>query len=251
MTDPDHPLELSPETIAEMVDQATDRIAAYLEELPDQPASDTGGFFALTERGGARLAGLERCDSVALDPHKGLFLPYGTGAIVLRDGAALSRTYAADADYIPDPDEPSQVVDFAGLGPELSRDVRGLRVWLPLKMHGIEPFRAQLDEKLDLAERAADHLRRLDDIHLVAEPQLSTLAFRVEPDGAAEVEPAELDDLNRRILQAVNDRGRVHLSGTRLDGRFTLRISVLSFRTHAEHLDRALEDVEAAITREP
>ena len=203
-----------------------------------------GGFFALTDDGSDRLAGLDRCDSITLDPHKGLFLPYGTGALLVRDGRALARAHAVSADYIPDWEPDSGLVDFSQLGPELSRDFRGLRVWLPLKMHGIEPFRAELEEKLELAEWAADRLRDLEYVRVVAEPQLSTLAFRVEPPG---VEGEALDDLNRAVLEAINRRGRVHLSGTTLDDRFTIRISVLSFRTHRQHLEHCVEDVRAAV----
>lgn len=203
-----------------------------------------GGFFALTGEAERTLAGLDRCDSITLDPHKGLFLPFGTGALLVRDGATLARAHAVDADYIPDRDPDSGIPDFSRLGPELSRDFRGLRVWLPLKMHGVEPFRAALEEKLRLARWAAAELRDMEDVTVVAEPQLSTLAFRVEPPG---VEGGALDDLNRAVLEGVNRRARVHLSGTTLDGRFALRISVLSFRTHRDTVERCLEDLAAAI----
>ncbi|WP_423744646.1 aminotransferase class I/II-fold pyridoxal phosphate-dependent enzyme (plasmid) [Haladaptatus sp. SPP-AMP-3] len=204
-----------------------------------------GGFFALTETGKTQLAGLDRCDSITVDPHKGLFLPYGTGALLMRDGGALARAHAVEADYIPDWDPDSGTVDFSQLGPELSRDFRGLRVWLPLKLHGVDPFRAALAEKMELAERATDCLRDLEPVEIVAEPQLSTLAFRVEPSG---VEGDALDELNERVLEKVNARGRVHLSGTTLDGRFSVRICVLSFRVHRENVADCLEDIEAAVS---
>ena len=203
-----------------------------------------GGFFALTEEGSQRLAGLDRCDSITVDPHKGLFLPYGTGALLVRDGQSLARAHAVEADYIPDWDPESGLVDFSQLSPELTRDFRGLRIWLPLKMHGIEPFRDELEEKLELARWAADCLREIEYVEVVAEPQLSTLAFRVDPPG---VEGEDADELNRAVLEAVNGRGRVHLSGTTLEDRFTIRISILSFRTHREHVAHCLEDVEAAV----
>lgn len=203
-----------------------------------------GGFFVLTEEGRQQLTGLDRCDSITLDPHKGLFLPYGTGALLVQDGQALSRTHAVTADYIPDWEPDSGFVDFSQLGPELSRDFRGLRIWLPLKMHGIEPFRTTLEEKLELAQSAAVQLHDLEHVRMVAEPQLSTLAFRIEPPG---VDKEALDDLNRDVLAAVNRRNRVHLSGTTLGDQFTLRISVLSFRTHQEHVAHCIADVEEAI----
>lgn len=203
-----------------------------------------GGFFTLTEKGRKQLAGIERCDSVTLDTHKGLFLPYGTGALLVRDGQSLTRTHAIDADYIPDWDPDSEFVDFSHLSPELSRDFRGLRVWLPLKMHSIEPFRTNLGEKLELARIATAEIKNIDHVRVVAEPQLSTLALRLNPPG---VEGEELDKLNQELLEAINRRGRVHLSGTTLNDRFTIRISVLSFRTHEEHIIHCVEDLKEGI----
>lgn len=203
-----------------------------------------GGFFVLTGEGRRRLAGLSRCDSITLDPHKGLFLPYGTGAVLVRDGAGLTRAHSASADYMTDWDVDSGFVDFSQMGPELSRDVRGLRVWLPLRMHGIAPFEAALEEKLELARWVADALADTDYVRVVAHPQLSTLAFRVEP---PDVDGDELDAVNRRVLAAVNGHDRVHLSATTLDGRFTPRVSVLSFRTHREHVEHCVADVRSAV----
>jgi aromatic-L-amino-acid decarboxylase len=202
-----------------------------------------GGFFLLTERGRRALRGIERSDSVTLDPHKGLFLPYGTGALVVRDGATLRRAHGLHAEYLPARPPEAGFVDFSEVSPELSRPFRGLRVWLPVKRLGIAPFRRALDEKLDLAAWAAAELRRLDGIEVVAEPQLSLLAFRLVRPG---LDPSALDALNRRFLERVNARKRVYLTGTVAHGRFVLRICVLSFRTHADRMALALEDVRAA-----
>ncbi len=203
-----------------------------------------GGFFALTERGRRTLRGLDLGDSITLDPHKGLFLPYGTGALLVRDGDALRRAQGLHADYLPPlPDDP-EFVDFSSVSPELSRDFRGLRVWLPIKMHGIGAFRRALDEKLDLAAWAAGELRRMEDVEIVAEPQLSLLAFRVVRKGLSE---DALDALNRRVMEAVNARGRVYVTGTIARGRFLIRICVLSFRTHLDRMEMAMEDLREAI----
>ena len=202
-----------------------------------------GGFFLLTERGRRILSGIERSDSIVLDPHKGLFLPYGTGALLVRDGEALKRAHALSADYMPSMQEDSDLTDFNLLSPELSRGFRGLRVWLPLKMHGIGPFRANLEEKLALARWACGELRRVPGVQILAEPQLSIVAFRLALAGAAE---EKLDLLNRRLLDRINGRRRVYLTGTRLNGRFAIRICVLSFRTHRDRMEQALEDVRVA-----
>jgi aromatic-L-amino-acid decarboxylase len=202
-----------------------------------------GGFFLLTEEGRRAMRGIERADSIVLDPHKGLFLPYGTGAVLVRDGEALRRAHSLTGDYMPGLQNDPDRVDFSQYSPELSRPFRGLRVWLPFKMHGAGAFRAELEEKLALARLAADRLREMEGIEILAEPQLSLLAFRLAPAGVPE---ENLDDLNRRFLDRVNARQRVYLTATRLRGRFAPRICVLSFRTHRERMEMALEDIAAA-----
>jgi aromatic-L-amino-acid decarboxylase len=199
-----------------------------------------GGFFLLTERGRRVLRGIELADSLVLDPHKSLFLPYGTGALLVRDAGALRRTHSTIADYLPQ----GRDVDPAVMSPELTRPFRGLRVWLPLKMHGIGPFREALEEKLVLAREAAEELKTIAGIEVVAEPQLSTLAFRLNP---GNLDTEELNRLNRRLLKAVNDRKRVFLTGTKLGERFVIRICVLSYRTHRDRMAVCLEDIREEV----
>jgi aromatic-L-amino-acid decarboxylase len=197
----------------------------------------------LTERGRRVLAGIERSDSLSLDPHKAMFLPYGTGSLLVRDRGTLARAHATDAGYLPTMQSDPDFVDFSEISPELSRDHRGLRVWLPIKMHGIGAFRRALDEKLDLTEWFTERLRQIEDIEIVGEPELSLVAFRRAPPGCPET---ELDALNRRFLDAVNARQRIFVSGATVRGSYLLRVCVLSFRTHMGDMERALEDVRAS-----
>ncbi len=215
-----------------------------------------GGAFALCEEGRTRLAGIERADSITFDPHKGLFLPYGTGCLLVRDGAALRRAHSGEAAYLQDFEiDPDQAPSPAEHGPELSRPFRGLRLWLPLMMHGAAPFRDALTEKLALAEHFHEGLERQiaggAPIEIVDAPQLSTVPFRLRRAPGEAL--ADYDRRNAAWLRAINDRGRVYLSSTALpveDGHaFTLRVCVLSFRTHARQIDQALEDVSATVPR--
>lgn len=196
-----------------------------------------GAFFMLTERGRAVMRGIERADSVVLDPHKTLFLPYGTGGLVVRDPGALRRAHSLHAEYLPAMQSEDELVDFCEISPELSRDFRGLRVWLPMKMAGASAFRQLLDEKLDLAQWAAEELRAIDGIEIVAEPQLSVVAFRLRA----------ADDVNRELLERINARKRVMLTPTVVGGRFVLRICVVSFRTHLDRMKICMEDIRAAV----
>jgi aromatic-L-amino-acid decarboxylase len=203
-----------------------------------------GAPFMLTERGRVEMVGLSRADSVTLDPHKGLFTPYGTGALLVKDERTLRRAHATFADYMPVMQNDADFVDFCDVSPELSRDFRGLRVWLPIKLFGIAAFRDSLDEKMDLARWATDELRGIDDMEILAEPRLSLTAFRYAPAGKSE---EELNELNREIIARVNARQNVYLTGTMLGGRFAIRICVLSFRTHKDRMEQCLADLRDAV----
>ena len=198
-----------------------------------------GGFFALTQRGSAAMAGLERADSITLDPHKGLFLPYGTGALLVRDEGSLRRAHATFADYMPTMQHDPDFVDFCDISAELSRDFRGLRIWLPVKLFGLDAFREALDEKLDLARWATDQIREIPELEIVTEPRLSLLSFRVRGDHE--------DEATRALLHAINARQNVYLTGTMVDGRFVARICVLSFRTHMDRMEMCVQDIRAAL----
>jgi aromatic-L-amino-acid decarboxylase len=200
-----------------------------------------GGFFQLTERGRERFRGIERADSITLDPHKGMFLPYGTGALVVRDGARLRDAHFVGAAYLQDLAADADIPNFAEYSPELSRDFRGLRVWFPLKLHGVSAFREALDEKLDLASFLYEELKGDPLLELPWSPDLTVVPFRLR-DGD--------DASNRRLLDAINERKRVFLSSTVIDGRFTIRACILSHRTHRARIDecvRIVRDSAAAV----
>jgi len=200
-----------------------------------------GDFFAMTEVGRKKLTGIERADSLTVDPHKGLFLPYGTGCVLVREGADLRRPHAMANDYLPQMQEEADAQDFCEHSPELSRDFRGLRVWLSFKTFGADAFRDALTEKLELARRAEAAIRSIDGLELVAPTDLSLVTFRVARPGE------EGDRLTKELLARVNARCRVYLSGTLLRGRFAMRICVLSFRTHADRLDEGLAQIRAEL----
>jgi aromatic-L-amino-acid/L-tryptophan decarboxylase len=191
-----------------------------------------GGFFQLTERGRVRLAGIELADSITLDPHKSLFLPFGTGALLVRERDDLARAFAEDADYLRDHGADLDTLpDFSSITPELSRAWRGLRLWLPLQLHGVDAFRVALDRALDLADHAWQTLASDPHVEVIGHPDLSIITFRVHGDDATQ-------DV---VLAAVNADGRIRLSSTVIDGRVVLRLAVLSFRTTGETVATALE----------
>jgi aromatic-L-amino-acid decarboxylase len=200
-----------------------------------------GAFFHMCPELRTLLAGLPRADSLTLDPHKGMFLPYGTGALLVRDGSALRAVHGMSAGYLPGTPDPDTFYDPSQYGPELSRGFPGLRLWMCLKVFGAARFRAALAEKRALAVQAAERIAALPGIVMVAPPQLSLFAFHVTRPGAA------LDDENRataELLERVTRRGRVMLTGCTVDGRFLGRVCVLSFRTRQAQIDALVEDLE-------
>ncbi|MGD2060457.1 MAG: aminotransferase class V-fold PLP-dependent enzyme [Acidimicrobiia bacterium] len=195
-----------------------------------------GGFFQLTERGSSRLGGIERADSIALDPHKGLSIPFGVGALIVREEANLVDAHLGRGAYLRDEDSYEGIRDIASLGPELSRPFRGLSVWLPLQLHGIAPFREALDSSLDIAEYGHERLSGVNGIDARWAPDLSIVAFGFEE-----------DEIGRAAWHAVNEDRRVHLSPTIIDGRFILRFAVLNRRTTTEHVDHAIDIIEKTL----
>lgn len=192
-----------------------------------------GAFFHAVPELRPLLEGLPRADSLTLDPHKGLFLPYGTGGLLVRDARDLRRLHGASADYMPDA-APVEIYDPSAHGPDLSRGFPGLRVWLTLKLFGAARIRAAIAEKRALALEAAQRISAIEGITMVARPQLSLFAFRLRDD----------DDATRTLLERVNARGRVLLSGCTIDGRYVARVCVLAFRTRAAQIDMLVRDVE-------
>ena len=205
-----------------------------------------GGFFLLTEGGRAKLSGIERSDSVVLDPHKSLFLPYGSGMVVVRDAAPLVAAHRFFGSYMQDAlREAAELFSPADLSPELTKHFRALRLWLPLVLVGVAPFRAALEEKLLLARYFYDEVQKLG-FEVGPSPDLSIVTYRWAPPG---VDLERANRINQAIVDGSRQDGRVFLTSTMLDGRFTLRLAVLHFRTHLRTIDLALrvlrEQVEA------
>ncbi|HNP35246.1 MAG TPA: aminotransferase class V-fold PLP-dependent enzyme [Woeseiaceae bacterium] len=199
-----------------------------------------GGSFALCETGKQRLAGLERTDSLILDPHKGFFLPCGIGVVLVRDGRKLYDAYHARGAYMQDMshDTERSPCDFSA---ELTRPFRALRFWLPFKIHGSRPFAAALEEKLLLARYFYEQVSLIPEIEVGSPPDLSIVTFRYLPrDGGA-------DTFNRRLADAIRDDGRVFLTSTTMSGHYTIRMAILNFRTHIEDVDMALAVIREKI----
>jgi len=196
-----------------------------------------GAPFALTGHGKRILKGIERSDTVVLDPHKGLFLPFGSGAVLAREGRHLLDAHHYDARYLQDQNTlaSGDEVSPADLSPELTRPFRALRLWLPLKLAGVAPFRAALEEKLLLARYFHEKMRLEGGFEVGHAPDLSIVTFRCLP------RRGDPDAFNRKLVSAVQRDGRVLISSTKIEGKFTLRMAILSLRTHLDTVEQAIE----------
>lgn len=193
-----------------------------------------GGFFRLLPEFAPAFAGLERADSIVADPHKGLFLPYGTGAVVVREIKHLLDSHAYEAAYMQDAYRDQETLSPADLSPELTRHFRGLRMYFSMKMNGLSVIRHLLKQKILLA-RWFYHTIREAGFETLMEPALSVVVFRWP------ARDEEVDQWNARLVDMIREDGRVFLSSTRIGGRVWIRLAVLSFRTTLEHLETTVE----------
>lgn len=196
-----------------------------------------GAMFALCPSGGKMLRGIELSDSLVLDPHKGLFMPCGSGAVLVRNADALLHAYYYHADYLQDEDvlaSPDEISP-AELSPELTRPFRGLRLWLSLKLLGVAPFRAALEEKLLLARHFHEQIQRVNGFRTGPPPDLSIVTFRYLP------QRGDANEFNQQLVSAIQRDGRIFLSSTTINGEVTLRLAVLSLPTHLETIELAID----------
>lgn len=194
-----------------------------------------GGFFALCDEGKKILKGMGDSDSLVMDPHKSLFLPYGSGALLVKDPQALLAANHYQANYMQDTLASTDELSPADLSPELTKPFRGLRLWLPLKLLGVAPFRAALEEKMLLARYFHKKIQTLDGFEAGAYPDLSVVTFRYVP------KRGDANAFNERLIREIQNDGTIFLSSTLLNGKFTLRVAILVFRTHLETVDLVLD----------
>jgi aromatic-L-amino-acid decarboxylase len=202
-----------------------------------------GGFFLLTDHGKQKLEGIHLADSVILDPHKGLFLPYGNGMVLVKDIKHLLMANSYEANYMQDTRAHDHEYSPADLSPELSRNFRGLRMWLPLKLHGLAPFKDCIAEKRELALYFYHKIKELG-FEMGPEPDLSVVVFRWIP------ADEDADAFNKALIHHIQSDGRIFLSSTVLNGSFMIRFAALSFRTHLREVTLLLDIITDYLNRQ-
>ena len=193
-----------------------------------------GGFYILCEEVAAKLKGIERSDSLILDPHKGLFLPYGSGAVIIRDRRHVLAANSYHANYMQDALQDEEL-DPASLSPELTKHFRGLRIWMPLKLFGLKPFRAALAEKVVLARYFHQQIQKISGFEVGPLPDISVVLFRYVP------RKGDANKYNRELVKAILKDGRIYLSTTTIEGNYYLRLAVCVYKTHLEDVELCLQ----------
>ncbi len=199
-----------------------------------------GGFFITTSKK-ELFKGIEKADSMIIDPHKGMFLPYGVGAVLVKDSASVLHSNYYTANYMQDVSSEELLQSAANLSPELTKHFRGLRVWLPLQMHGAAPFIACLEEKLLLVKYFRNQLAALGFL-LGPEPDLSVSYFWFPFTKDEEMN-------NRKLMDEIHADGSVFLSSSIVENRFVIRMAILSFRTKKETIDEAVAMIESCLKK--
>jgi glutamate/tyrosine decarboxylase-like PLP-dependent enzyme len=188
---------------------------------------------------------MDFADSLSLDPHKWLYQPLDCGCLLYRDVNAARAAFAHTGDYAKtQTDDPVEGFAFFEESLELSRRFRALRLWLSLRYHGLQAFRAAIQKDLDLAQRLAITIAERPDLELLGRGELSAVCFRYQ--GTESLPEHELNRRNAAILQRVVQRGHIYLSNATLRGKFCLRACIVNHRTTPEDVDSVIPEVLAA-----
>lgn len=191
-----------------------------------------GLFARLSPRTEHLLRGVERADSVAVDGHKWLNVPYDSGYAFVRDHTLLAEAFRYAADYLPDPADPRPTL--GAIGPESSRRARGFATWATLQAYGARGHREIVEHCLDLARYLARRIEESPDLTLASEVVLNVVAFRYDP---GDLDDGRVDELNRRLGEALLEDGRFLVGTSKLAGRTILRPAFSNWRTRSSDID--------------
>ena len=211
------------------------------------------GFVALAPERRAAFEAWERADSIVTNPHKWLFTPLDASLLLTRRMEDLRAAFSLVPEYLRTLDREAPVRDYNEYTPQLGRRFRALKVWIQLRWFGLEGLRRRIERHIEMAQAFAGWLDADPDWERLAPVPFSTVCFRwhpVDDAGGVALDSVGLDDANARIMDAVNRTGEIFLSHTRLDDRFTIRLSVGNLRTEPRHVERAWALLQAAAATE-
>jgi glutamate/tyrosine decarboxylase-like PLP-dependent enzyme len=205
------------------------------------------GFAVLTEEGKRLLGRIDLADSVTLDPHKWLFVPFECGCLMARDPEKLSDAFRIMPEYLKDVEPGEQEVNFADRGVQLTRYSRALKIWVSVNYFGTRAIADAIQDAMERARLLDSLVRDATDFEILSPAQFGIVCFRAKPSGLDE---AALDVLNERINNRVVSEGRFLISSTRLNGKFSLRMCTLNFRTTHDDVRNLFETIRRALAAE-
>jgi glutamate/tyrosine decarboxylase-like PLP-dependent enzyme len=203
-----------------------------------------GGPAILAAEYAERVAPVSDADSLALDPHKWMFVPVEAGFVLVRDGAAMRSAFSLVPAYLRTDGSTTGVGGppwFSEYGFQQTRGFRALKVWMTMMQFGVNGYTAAIEDNLALAAYLADRVRTAADLGLMAPPGLSIVCFRFLDPSAPDEE--SMAALNRTLLERLQLGGETFLTGTELHGRFVLRACIVNYRSTRDDVDRVLAEV--------
>jgi glutamate/tyrosine decarboxylase-like PLP-dependent enzyme len=204
-----------------------------------------GGPAVLSQSYGALLASLSRADSLALDPHKWLYVPVEAGMVLVRDAEAMRSTFSLVPPYLRTDGKLEGVGGlpwFSEFGFQQTREFRALKVWMALKYHGLAGYRASIERDISFAQKLAGRLRESGEFEVFEPQSLSIVCFRFAPREFRR-EALVIDQMNKAVLEEVQLGGQVFLSSTMIDGRFWLRACIVNHRARVEDMETLVDVV--------
>jgi len=201
-----------------------------------------GAAAVVCERGRDRLTGLDRVDSLSLDPHKWLFQPFEIGGVLVRDERHLRRAFRLEAEYLEDAVGDADEVNFSAYGIQLTRSFRALKLWMTLKVFGREHVATAVRRGFERAEQAERLLREHPHWTVVTPAQMGIVSFRCTPEGASRT---EADALTRQLPRALKEEGTAMITKTTLDGTPVLRLCPINPRTTSEDIRETIGRLDA------
>ncbi len=199
-----------------------------------------GAVGILAQQTAGLYSGIERADSLALDPHKWMYVPIECGCTLVRDAQAMRDAFSLVPTYLRD----DRVLPwFAEFGIQQTRNFRALKLWMTMQQIGIQGYSDLLSRDIALARFLQERIRQRDDFELFAAGPLSITCFRYHP---PEADPARLNDINQKLLERVQQEGQVYLTSTTLREQTVLRACIVNFRTAEADLEFLLDTLAAA-----
>jgi glutamate/tyrosine decarboxylase-like PLP-dependent enzyme len=204
-----------------------------------------GGFGILAEQTSGLYGGIERADSLAIDPHKWLYMPVECGCALVRDVKAMRDAYSLIPAYLRDD---TALPWFSEFGIQQTRGFKALKLWMVLQQIGADGYRELISHDIALARMLEAKIQARKDFELIASGPLSVTCFRYIPAMTSSHEDPEafLNTLNRRLLNVVQGEGQTFLTSTELSGKFSLRACIVNFRTTEADLEFLLDALAKA-----